>query len=364
VAKTGIAVGLGVAAASGKTTMSEGAGAIEASLLNSEAMLQAGVAIRRIAEAARAANGSRSVLVLSRADTVDFSMSLWVVERLRSLKARAEALPAAGCRKALVVVEQTTTRGRNNFLKSETESTETKKFGFARTDIVAALASDVSVGALKLNADDRSLVNAILMGAATDTKWHDLATTTPTFAKASNAGMLVLNEQLAFDPKKNPAFLLLADLQRWTDENRQCDSESYKAVIDTIDKFAASIVSSEKGTPAIVSAAQLAQSGFDQLPLILRVGIEDRGGTSITRSNIWYTFGLPGAAVITSGLKVSFEISDPKVGQNLMTGQVRCVTRPTSYRDIRNLLVTRTATGLDSGGGQNKKLVTCSYRTS
>ncbi|MEH3036121.1 MAG: hypothetical protein PGN23_06490 [Sphingomonas adhaesiva] len=281
VTKTGIAAGLGVAAASGKTTMGDGAGAIEASLLDSDAMLQAGAAIRRIAEAARSANGNRPVLVLGKSDTVDFSMALWVVERLRSLKTRAEAMPAAGCRKAPIVVEQTT-RGSSAFLDAPAETTKTQKFGFARTDIVAALASDISVGAIKLSADDRTLLNAILMGNAADTAWHDLSTTTPTFAKASNAGLIVLDEQVAVDPRTNPVFLLLADLQRWTDANRQCDGESHKAMVDTIDKFIAAITSAEKGTPAIVAAAQLAPSGFDRLPLILRVGIDDRGGTSIT----------------------------------------------------------------------------------
>lgn len=364
VTRTGIAAGLGIAAASGKTTMGDGAGAIEASLLDSDAMLKAGAAIRQLAEAARAANGNRSVLVLAKADTVDFSMALWVVERLRSLKTRAYALPAGQCRKAPVVIEQTTTRGGNHFLKAETESTETKKFGFARTDIVAALASDVSVGAIKLSVDDRTLMNAILMGSAKDTAWHDLATTAPTYTVANNAGLIILNEQLAVDPGSNSAFVNLTDLQRWTDANRQCDGDTYKAMIDTIDKFVAGITSAEKGTPAIVSAAQLASAGFDRLPLILRVGIDDRGGTSVTRSNIWYTIGLPGAAVITSGLKVSFQISDPKVGRNLMAGEIRCATRPTSYRDVRNMLVTHEAAGDNSIGDRQKKLVICAYRAS
>jgi len=364
VAKTGIAAGLGIAAASGKTTMGDGAGAIEASLLDSDAMLKAGAAIRQITELARTKNGNRAVLVLAKDDTVDFSMALWVVQRMQALKTRAYALPVAECRKAPIVVEQTTTSGRGRYFAEGAGSSETKKFGFARTDIVAALASDVSVGAIKLGADDRTLVNAILMGGAQRPKWLDLATATPAFAPASNDWLIVLNEKLAVDPATNPAFALLTDLQSWTDANRQCDSEVHKAMIDTIDKFVAGITSSEKGMPAIVSAAQLAANGFDQLPLILRVAIDDRGGTSITRSNIWYTVGLPGAAVITSGLKVSFQISDPKVGHNLMTGEIRCATRPTSYRDVRNMLVTQEASENRSVADRQAKLVTCAYRAS
>ncbi|MBB5730968.1 hypothetical protein [Sphingomonas prati] len=344
--------------------MGDGAGAIEASLLDSDAMLRAGAAIRQIAESVRTMNGNRAVLVLVKDDTVDFSMTLWVVQRMQALKTRAYALPEAGCRKAPIVVEQTTTSGLGRLFAGEASSSDTKRFGLARTDIVAALASDVSVGAIKLSAEDRRLVNAILMGGAKQPKWVNLASPRAAPEKASNDWLIILNDRLAIDPATNRTFVLLTDLQSWTDANRQCDSDGHKAMIDTIDKFVAGITSAEKGTPAIVSAAQLAANGFDQVPLILRVAIDDRGGTSITRSNIWYTVGLPGAAVITSGLKVSFQISDPKVGHNLVTGEIRCVTRPTSYRDVRNMLVTQEASRNNSVGKRQAKLVTCAYRAS
>jgi hypothetical protein len=135
-------------------------------------------------------------------------------------------------------------------------------------------------------------------------------------------------------------------------------------MIDTIDKFVASISSAEKGPPAIVAAAQFADKGFNQLPLIVRVAIDDRGGTAITRSNIWFTFGFPGAAVVTSGLKISFQISDPMLGTNLITGQIRCATRPTSYREVRRMLVSQAPEGDGSIGARQAALVTCAYRLS
>ena len=358
--KTGIAAGLGLTAATGKTTMSDGAGAIEASLLDSDAMLSAGKLIREIAIAGRK-DPSRRILILAKGDTVDFSMALWVMQRMDDLRQRSSALPRSACRKTPVVIEQTQSSG-GPYKSFGAEGSETKKFGFARTDIVAALASDVTVGKIELSAEDRTLIHAIQMGGAADTSWHSFPAAAPVITPAADDVFRVLADQPAVDPSNNEAFLRLAALQAWTDSNRQCDSDAFKAMIETIDKFVASVTTAEKGVPAIVTSAQLASGGFNQLPLILRVAIDDRGGTAITRSNIWYTLGLSGAAVVTSGLKLSFQLSDPTLGTNIMAGQIRCVTRPTSYRDVRNMIVTQESTGEGSIGDRQQKLVTCAYR--
>ena len=191
--------------------------------------------------------------------------------------------------------------------------------------------------------------------------WLDAKNATFSFAKADNDGFAVLNERQAVDPGHNHAFDQLRKLQTWTDTNRKCDSDSFKAMLSTIDQFVSSITAADKGTPAIVTAAELAPNGFNDLPLILRVAIDDRGGTTVTRSSIWYSLGWPGAAVITSGLKVSFRLSDPRDGTNLTTGQVRCATRPISYRDVGKMLITN---GDEPLREQQEKLVTCAYRLS
>jgi hypothetical protein len=373
--KTGIAAGLGLSAASGKTTLGDGAGAIEASLLDSDSMLQAGRAVRQIADSARTQYNNRKVLILDKDDQIDFSMALWVVKRMEDLNLAAGRLQIADCKnKPIIVATRTVTTGpkKNSAgtgrMKSQStggseSSTTSTTFGFARTDIVAALATDVSVGGVKLGVDDRTLIDAILMGNSR-AAWLNAKNATFTFAKASNDGFGLLNEQQAVDPGSNHAFEELRKLQTWTDINRKCDSDSFKAMLNTIDQFVSSITASDKGTPAIVTAAELAPDGFNKLPLILRVAIDDRGGTTVTRSSIWYSLGWPGAAVITSGLKVSFKLSDPRDGTNLTTGQVRCVTRPISYRDVSKMLITIDASGDEMLREQQEKLVTCAYRLS
>jgi hypothetical protein len=158
--KTGIAAGLGLTAASGKTTMSGGAGAIEASLLDSDAMLKAGATIRQLALAART-DPNRKLLIIAKADTIDFSMALWVMQRMVELNRRASALSPRLCSKPPVLVEhtiQSSGGGRFKGLTEDSATSDTKKFGFARTDIVAALASEISIGAIALSADDRTLI--------------------------------------------------------------------------------------------------------------------------------------------------------------------------------------------------------------
>jgi len=109
-AKTGIAAGLGLSAASGKTTLGDGAGAIEASLLDSDSMLQAGRAVRQIADNARTRYRNRQVLILDKDDQIDFSTALWVVKRMEDLNLAAGRLPVADCKNKPIIVSTRTVK--------------------------------------------------------------------------------------------------------------------------------------------------------------------------------------------------------------------------------------------------------------
>lgn len=126
-------------------------------------------------------------------------------------------------------------------------------------------------------------------------------------------------------------------------EKRQCTDGDHIAWISTIDKFVESLLASEKAEPAFLAYARWESFAKDQpghlAPYILNVTMDAHGGTSITRSNVWYSLGFPNAAVITSGLKASFALSDPESGNILASGVVRCATRPENYRKVRKLLI-------------------------
>lgn len=82
-AKTGLIAALGIEAASGKTTIAGGAGAIEAGLLSSDAMLRAGAIIASITNEAA---GGGNVLVVSRDQQVSLAMVRVVQDRIQAVR--------------------------------------------------------------------------------------------------------------------------------------------------------------------------------------------------------------------------------------------------------------------------------------
>ena len=72
--------------------------------------------------------------------------------------------------------------------------------------------------------------------------------------------------------------------------------------------------------------------------LVLRVAVEQTGGTAITRSNIFYTLGWPGAATVSAGFLASFRLTDPVKGTALLAGFVRCAVTPTRFQDVRKIV--------------------------
>jgi hypothetical protein len=85
---------------------------------------------------------------------------------------------------------------------------------------------------------------------------------------------------------------------------------------------------------------------------ILRVYVENSGGTSFAKSSIWYTLGFPGAATVSSGLVVSFRLVDPASASTLLTGIVRCAEKPRNMRSVAR----------QSGGGSAASSIEgCAY---
>ncbi len=155
-----------------------------------------------------------------------------------------------------------------------------------------------------------------------------------------------------------------SNLQDKADSPRACPDASYKAAVEAIDKFVAGAAAAEKGEPRLPVAAQLPTTCHQSLALVLYAAMEAHGGTSIARSNVWYTSGFSRAAVVTSGPKASFTLRNPATGSILITGIVRCMTSPTSYRDADKLLVTRRFAGEGSVAKRQRRLTGRAQRTS
>ena len=311
-AATGIAAGLGLTAATGKTTVSSGAGGIEASLLTADAVLAAGQEIRN--RAATAANG-KPVLVLGRSDVVDLASARWVSDRIDTLQHEvsqatcADSAPGGGPHIKSFLLPQP-----------------------SAADIGAALATDVTISQITISEDDRLLINAVAsLGVDSASAWVPLGAPAP--ARSSSPGIFVVPGEVVDTDSTSDLMKRYRTLQSSVDHLAACPSASAKAAISSVSDFVKGVSTSSKGPAPIVLAALLVNPDRAN-PLILRVAIEQVGGTAITRNNIWYSLGFPGAATISSGLLASYRLTDPINGQVVARGLVRCVIKPVNFSDV------------------------------
>lgn len=376
-AKTGFFAGLGFSAADGKTSLGTGAGTIEAALLASDAFLETGGEIRALADqVAQTQTPKRStVLLLGGSDTLDFSMARWVGERLSDLNT---GLPTGECHSPKVRVDTktvVTAKGKLHFFSDgtvaggdqpATATTTSSKSVFDKSDLAPAVSTSINVSGITLTANDRLLVDAVQIAPVT-TAWRGFDKSHPgdtlkAVARIPTATIFkVPGETVDFeeadDAARTPKNEIIRDyrqLKSWSDQHRDCDQPAYKAALDRIDTFDKSINASDKGPPPLAVAAELAPLARDN-PLVLRLAVEQVGGSAVSRSNIWYAAGFPGAATVSAGLLVSFRLSDPIHGTDLLAGFVRCAVRPTGLRDVRNVLKPDS----DLDGAKLKKRVKC-----
>ena len=322
---TGILAGLGITAASGGTTLGEGAGAIEAGLLDTDAFQHAG---RLIADVVRSLNpgaaargvAPRPVLILASDERLDLTMPGVIRARMDGLARLAEQGCPPPAAEGVAALNKNNDK-RKAFLGSGR---------FQASDLVTIGTTQTAIGGIMLTATDRMLVNAVLMNAGGPGRL------------ASHYRLL--GEPVAYDAdaptiKAYRKFLARIDALRG-----RCTDAGGKKAIEVADAFANSLTAgSDKGPPPLTMAAQIDAITGEKKILILRVAIERIGGTSLARSGLLYTFGWPNAATVSAGLKVSFRVVDPAwVGSrepNLRAvGEVRCMVRPTNIKKVADVL--------------------------
>ena len=337
-AATGIAAGLGLTAASDKTTLSSGAGGIEASLLASDAVLAAGADIR--ARAAAIA-GDRPVLVLGRSDTVDLTSAVWVSMRIQGLTRALNGLTGDRC------TPRPPPPRRVGPPAAPVAPAAAAAAGpsLGLSDITAALKTDVTISPISISEDDRVLVNAVANPRLTSVSTSSASEPWTNLQRAPGQG----RRDTFFVPGEivnvasGQTVGILHDYNRLQDLSFEkaaaCSTPEAKAAVSDVADFVKSVSSSSKGQAPIMLAAELA--GFND-PLVLRVAIEQVGGTAITRANIWYSIGFPGAATVSSGLLASYRLVEPESGAVRASGLVRCMTEPVDIQAVKASLSTAT----------------------
>jgi hypothetical protein len=359
-AQTGIIAALGLEAASGKTTINDGAGAIEASLLASDAMLQAGAVIAGVTK--QAVNGGDKVLVVSRNQQVPLAMVRVIKDRIESVLNRIQSAP---CTPEYVAPEK---KGGSPYFNKGIDAPKV-----LASDIAGALATDITISPINFSFEDRLLINAVmLVQQGTSSDWLSVPKASSNFATKSigqkpkapthSASLLVPGE--VTDVAASSAIRTnYAAMQKAADNKRGCTDNDTKAAIATVDALTDSLNAAEDGKLSpLETALQLEplltpDEKKAERTYVLRVAIEQTGGTAIARSGIWYALGIRGASVVSAGLLASFRLVDPQTGAVVTSGIVRCAVPQTQFGRVQRVV-------RDNSGKSDKNSETfCAYRT-
>lgn len=362
--KIGIAAALGLTAADGKTTLGDGAGAIEAALLGSDAINQAGAIIAALAHNKV---GTGNVLLVTRSEAINAAAYHAVQKRIDALTtyAKAKTCPSALTPGEIKTAEKAAERPLAP--SSVVKTPEGKVVVPALADILPALASSTSFAAVTLSIEDRALLSSILMNRSarltTDSNvqlpaWH-AATLKPDMSGANPT--FILPSEVQGNPGSSAILVQYNAMLTEADRLRPCTGrdETAKATVSTIDGYAQSLnaVTDKAPVPPLLQAVQQEPLFTGGAPKILRVTIEQAGGTTRTSSSLWFTLGVPGSATVSAGLLVSFRLIDTATGQPSMAGIVRCAAPYSSMRSVERFA---RAAAKENGTDAPRK-ATCSY---
>ena len=326
--KTGLVVGLGLNAAKGQTTLGNGAGAIEAGTMNVQAFAKAADIILAATNIEQAKG--RRILLAAHDQQVDLVSPLLVQRRIARFRT-AIAEPTLRCAGDIQEQKDEKAKQQKAEIKLGLFSSTFSKGAltpFVPSDFAQALTTDIAINPIALSADDRMLVNAIeIKGGG---RFHLVGEGT---ALPADDSTILAN--------------YLALLDEIVQRRAVCVRSDHASVVAAADSFANSLAAADKGAlSALATAVQLEPyaGSIDRqgrrLPdhpaaLLLRVAVEQVGGTAITRSNIFYELGLVrGAATVAAGLVVSYRLVDPASGQPAATGIIYCMTDQRNLRDV------------------------------
>lgn len=335
-ATVGAAAALGLTGASGKTQLGDKAGAIEAALLFGKDLAEAGATI--VGRVREKTTEDRTVLILTSTQTVPLSQSRLTANRIDWF---AKTL-------AKVCACSTDSQG------ARTMGAWSSALSIQPSDIAAVLATDKTIAAVDIARDDRELIDAIVMQPNSPPRGR-AAAWTPT--SASPAPTLPGSASTAPQPLAKVTFVIPGEVANSQDDNAvtknyksfgdalaKCEalptpSEGQKSLKVLAEAFATDVNSAaDPLSPSKLAQAIVYNSLAEKNPWILRVAIENAGGTTVTRGSVWYTLLPLDAVSLTAGLMVSYRLVDPATGETKMAGFVRCAAGPKTLGSIESSL--------------------------
>lgn len=314
---------LGLPSVAGQTTLADDKpGATEAWMLSSAAINEAARAI------AQDMRGRGPLLVLTKDQGVNFTLAA-------SLKSHMGALSTA----ALLTQNAYCPAGEKNDLKVFGLETTKKSaaLGAAPAVIGAVLGAfkvDTEVHGVSVEAEDSAFVNAIAnkleAGTAilpSEISALPLGATKPDPDTVMGAwDTLALHQQnlsncrtrLAGEPASDARKAQIAEIDRQ---------------LERIDTFGGEATASAADAPSLLARARLAEA-IPANAKVLRVHVEHAGGSLVKLTNVLTAFGYP-AIALTSGLVVSYRLTDPRTGAVLKSDLLVCRTARTRLGPVQ-----------------------------
>jgi hypothetical protein len=293
--EVGILSALGLTAASGKTTLAEGAGEMEGVIL-SAAMFPKAVQELKTKIMATPGIEKRNLAILDHDDPFDLSLAGAVTNTLRKAIPNISKCPA-GIKKD---------DGWKGFMEIDNKDVDTSGAGLMATAI-GALKVDSTVSSYSVTIPEHHLLSSFAAEYGKDAFLPNEIAVIPTTENSDvlNSYAQLIEAKKALEPCK--------------------ESEAVKPLFAKIVATEAAIAGPGKDDgPSLLERAARQGIIANKDPLLLRLNMEKAGGTVINRANIFLQLGFPGAVVVHNGMKLNYRLVNPKDGSVLGAGSILC----------------------------------------
>ncbi|MGI9376971.1 MAG: hypothetical protein ACR2PC_12890 [Tsuneonella suprasediminis] len=299
--------------AEGKTTLGEGAGQSEASMLTTIAIQAAALEIRKKATGSQTAKIAANTLVIGGSDTLD--ISAYIAFRAEAIGVETQLKDALGV--ADLPACPTGTVGPELIGPG---------IGALVSGLAGMLRTDTEIRGVKTDLNDDLLVRAV--AAQNPNLVIPKYRVAPT-VEADNPVVCTMEQfnaarrqaQARLAAKPAPAAAVKARLEAAVKRSEDFYQSWTKPAENGNVRLAAAIAQAELVAPGVQ---------------VLRVHLDSQGGSLLTRRNLWTALGARAVAV-SGGVVASFTLDDPFTGKVTKSGVFVCGTTLVSFRRVQKL---------------------------
>lgn len=307
----------------GRTTLNQGAGAIEAAMLASHAINAAAVMIDRSVRAADPQGTAPPIVVLAGDEALDFG-------RIGALDAEMDAISevfrqvgypapevqsmeAGGVSATAVIAAVTAAAG---LLRSNTEVTALDLSALSNRTLATAVAGQLG---------NRAVLPSAAIGTVTEPPTSSGPWTGKTLMQKLND---LVGRRRSIQAERDA--IVLPDPTKPTQRYKDLT-----AALARFDAFAARVTTADaNGAVPIVQAVRL-EALWRQHPRVLRLYVDKAGGSLINRTNLLTTLAFSDPVRVSGGLIASFTLTDPATGGVLGADILTCRTTTSRLRSVQ-----------------------------